>query len=59
MDNQRAVGFPAQDAPAAHDDHASIRQEVEAQRNRGLANDDLTLSLFFLERRSPFPVMFF
>ena len=38
MDRQRSVGFEAQDMPAAHDNHASIRQEVEAQWNGGLAN---------------------
>jgi len=45
MDHQRAVGFPAQDAPAAHDDHASIRQEVHAQGNGRLADHDLVLAI--------------
>src|SRR6516162_785479 len=45
MDRQRSVWFEAPDTPTAHDNHASIRQEVEAQWNGGLANDDLTLAL--------------
>ena len=45
MNHQRAVGLPAQNAPAAHDDHASIRQEVHAQGKGWLANHDLVLAI--------------
>src|SRR5216683_2358273 len=45
MGRPRAVEFEAQDTPATHDNHASIREEVEAQWNGGLANDDLALAL--------------
>ena len=45
MEHERATGLPPQDAPAAHENHPSIRQEVHAQRKGRLADHDLGLAI--------------